>query len=205
MPEQIIRQADADTLKAILDRGQVDWRSWASPVTKTAADLLKELDEGETIISVNDSGEVLRVAQPVFINVRYGDLELIEVRQIFVEGKNVGKIKEKGNNFLGEKIIGEEEPLAAAERGLREELHLSIEDKQRLIPKPPVLRRENSKSYPTLNTEYRDNIYTLELTDDEYNDLISKADINGEIRLRDQANGKDVKDIVFQFRQIAEN
>jgi len=136
----------------------IDVNEWGKGCAKAPSDLLKEVMNGESVLS---NGR--RIVHVVKVVIRDGDYELVEARQVFTN--NNGKIKERGT-CLAEKFKPTEEPIAAALRGIREELASVVGDRPRLrllSNNVECFVEENtSRSFPGLISQYQLYRVTLE-------------------------------------------
>jgi len=114
--------ANVHALEAALHAHAVDTSDWGSGRFKSAAMLFDELERGETVLRFIAGATVRRWVNVVKVRVRRGDdtLQLIEASQVLPNGK----VRTRGMP-LSEKMLYREAPLAAAWRGIAEELGLT--------------------------------------------------------------------------------
>jgi len=159
---------DLEGLKSYLSSRNVPLDSWGKGSAKTPEHLLKEINEGETVL-VERGNEVLRQVKVASIKVLYekdGEVYVLaEDRQEFNDGRVRKRTKPKGS--LSEKFKSYEEPNVAAKRAIREELGITSDVK--LVKSAEVEEVEESQSFPGLKTLYNLHRYNAELTDDQYN------------------------------------
>lgn len=158
-----------DTLKTQLENAGVDISSWGTGKAKTLEHLQKEIEEGETVLTTNESGELIRLLTVASADIIYTSkdgkqYQLKEEKQIFKDGR------ERQRNFehaISEKIKLKEDPEMAIARGIKEELGIEsvidlikIEDTKNLVESP---------SYPGLKTEYNMHKFKAALNDEQFN------------------------------------
>lgn len=134
-------------LKKWLDTRGIDISQWGSADAKTVADLLCELQDGESTLS---SDPPVRRVQVVEVLIYRDDQLLVEREQHFSDGR----VRTR-NRPPSEKMLPDEDPTAAARRCLVEELGVSsaaITFRPQEIPQRIV--RTDSESYPNLLSEY---------------------------------------------------
>lgn len=149
----------------LLIRHNVPVNSWGKGGTKNLADLLREIEKGETTLSVRD-GELIRETSVLFITVRCSPpgsppLRLKEDRQVFRDGR----VREREHPYgasLGEKLRAGEKPDAeAVERALEEELGVTSFGILRWDE--PRIREQDSPSYPGLRARFTEYHCEVEL------------------------------------------
>lgn len=131
---------------------------WGKGESKTIDHLHTELQSGESRLSEDSRGNLMRTEVGVGINVLHKDggqlLELYEIKQVFTGNR---ERQRNLNTSVGEKIKPGESPDEAAERTLREELGIigvallncRLEDRYLVA----------SKSFPGLVTKRNVNVY----------------------------------------------
>lgn len=135
---------------------------------KPISALRKEVLKGESCLEwCADTSTILRVVEPIFVQFRWKDRVLVEVEQVFKDGRT-----RRRNMLLAEKRAPEDQGVAeAAVRGLCEELNLP-ED----FPKAESLRfmheaycciceKLESASYPGLPCTYITHYCSVQLLD----------------------------------------
>ena len=165
-------------LEAALSAHGVDVSLWGSDSRKSSAQLLGELERGESILRFIAGTSVRRWVNVVKVRMRrqeesllaaaegridpYAELELIETSQILPNGR----VRARGLP-LSEKMLYREPPLEAARRGIAEELGLAaagvgvsvVLDSASLTQ---WREQGESRSYPTLMSHY--NLHQLDAT-----------------------------------------
>ena len=146
----------------------VDTAAFGVGTAKSLAQLAGEIAAGESVLSLDEDGRVVRDAAGACVNVyhRTADgrlLRLVEDRQELANGL----VRRRDlNSSIGEKLMRGERPLAGARRALREELGLDVD--------PPLradylmLRVTDSFSYPGLRSRYAITYFRCTLDDDAY-------------------------------------
>ncbi len=146
---------DEQKLFMLLASHGIDATAWGQGPTKTVRHLLGEVLAGECRLAENDSS-LTRELHIVDVNV-YRDgprgerKRLIETKQVFSNGK-IRERASDGRGSISEKIMRDEEPLAAAARALKEELH--IEGHLAILPEGTAEENKESTSYPGLVSRY---------------------------------------------------
>ncbi len=143
-----------EKLRHFLESNRVPIEAWGSGEAKTLEHLLKELNEGESILQEGESG-LLRVAESAVVNVFYNDYRSLKIlwekKQIFTGGRE--RVRENLAGSIGEKMHPGEDPLEAAYRALGEEL--DIHERLPLTPKGDERKGPvPSASFPGLHTLY---------------------------------------------------
>jgi len=134
-------------LQAWLQTQSIDTTNWDHADAKSVADLLTELQHGESTLH---SDPPLRRVRVVEVLIRNANKILIEQEQHFADGR-----VRLRNRPPSEKMHPDETPLAAAQRCLSEELALSA-DAITFPPQQIPVRTvcDESGSYPNLTSEY---------------------------------------------------
>lgn len=142
---------DLAELKAWLAEAGIDISAWGRNDAKSVVDLAREIANGESILQSEPPRRIVQVVQ-VRIPLVRGDSEcvLVESAQEFADGR-----VRRRNNMPSEKMLPNEDPVAAAMRCLEEELGL---DADQLLG-PPTYTNSSQKimespSYPGLTTEF---------------------------------------------------
>lgn len=165
-------------LKTQLENAGINISIWGTDKAKTIEHLQKEIEEGETILTNNENGELIRNLTVVDADVCYTTKEgkqyrLKEEKQIFKDGRerqrNLGQA-------ISEKIKPNEDPKIAIARGIKEELGIESEiDLTKIGFTKDVVE---SPSYPGLKTEYSIHKFKALLNDEQFNP-------NGYIEIQD--------------------
>lgn len=118
----------------------VDPLSWGDGISKSLEQLLDEVDDGESLLTV-EGGRALRSVRVVSVAVRApgSSRVLVEAKQTFPDGRERCR-----NVLLAEKLIGSEPPVAAARRGVSEELGSAFSSKGSLLAPERVVVDEDS-------------------------------------------------------------
>lgn len=162
-----------ELLVLLADNG-IDINLWGTGNAKSLDDLWKEIVEGESLLEVIGD-ELIRKTCVVSLIVKYGDLILVEDRQVFPDGRV--RRRTLGSS-LGEKLCLGENPADGAKRALREELQIT-----EILPltytgeetKGP----EESMSYPGLKTLYVFSNFTVVLPDHLFKKEYVEVSSNG--------------------------
>jgi len=149
-------QSEKHLTEWLESRAGVDITLWGSGKAKHPGDLLRELHDGESCLS-SDGVRIVKVAK---VRIFDGDHELIEVRQHLRNGA----VKHR-NRLLAEKFKPGENPIAAAVRGIREELGQVLHPEAAIrigSERDLVITEEidTSTSYPGLKSVYR--LFTID-------------------------------------------
>jgi hypothetical protein len=119
---------------------------------KTIDDLAAEISARETILESID-GTLMRVIKiaNIFIQIQLGDklFALVEDKQIFF----TGAIRQRNLKHLAEKIQGDETPLEAAKRAVKEEINLDFTGEWNFRGEEITVQK--SPSYPGLSSRYQ--------------------------------------------------
>lgn len=134
-------------LAAWLAAQAIDVGAWGRDGAKRVADLWHELASGDCVLQ---AAPAVRQIQLVAVRIQRGDDVLLELAQELADGTRRERLI-----LPSEKMRPGEDVLAAARRGLLEELHLAPADVE-LLPDSYRLRRRqmDSPSYPGLPTVY---------------------------------------------------
>ena len=120
IPQDVTEQELASVLMA----AGIPIQDWAQGSAKTVEHLRVEIEEGESQIDVGINGEIRRRVSVIWVDVLYpadnGDVYILrEDRQVYKDGR---VRRRQLSTSLGEKMKPNEEPTAAVERALHEEL-----------------------------------------------------------------------------------
>lgn len=158
-----------ESLKLTLEQDGIDSSVFGTGKAKTIKALLKELNEASSFLERNSqTGKIQRVVEPVFIQLRYKNLVLVEGIQTLEDGRERNR-----NMFLAEKKDKNDGGVAwTSIRGVSEELGLPMVDLQAA----DVLKfrddqycfeveKLDSASYPGLPCIYRTHYCQLDILD----------------------------------------
>ena len=125
--QPVRRGISKEALVVILTLAGLPLQDWDQGTAKTIEHLRTEIAEGESQIVISKTGEVRRQAGVARIDVIHpaasGELYILkEDRQEFADGR---VRKRQLSTSLGEKMKPHEEPIAAAERAISEELGIN--------------------------------------------------------------------------------
>lgn len=148
----------------LLDQYGVDHSHFGQGEAKTIAHLLKELREGECQLRPTAEGKLERLVLGSCVDVYHQGLHLIEEKQVFRDGR----VRERDiYTSIGEKLHPGEDPRAAAERALQEELGID-EPLQLRYRERHVKQVGFSQSYPGLHTCYEMEVFEVELPESQF-------------------------------------
>ena len=172
MPEQqqqMIRESLRAELVRTLTTAGIDTAGWGTGASKSPDDLLREIEQGEAELTAGSDGSMLRRIWVANVDVAHTDAtgerwQLCETGQIFADGRP----RERADipSAVKEKLHRGEEPLAAAERGVREELGIGGE--LALVLLGTERKWSLSQSYPGLTNEVVVHAYRLELSSSQF-------------------------------------
>jgi len=154
--------ANAAALEKALCEHKIDVAAWDRNGAKGVTQLLSELENGESVLNV-ESGRVTRCLRVVKMRIRRpgSDQVLIEVKQVMPSGE-----ERLRGDVPGEKMLADEEPAAAALRGVKEELGERLQSEPRVLG---VLHETTevkpSPSYPGLRCCYTSYEVDIEVAD----------------------------------------
>jgi hypothetical protein len=156
---------DLQGLRNYLTGHNIQVDNWGKGSAKTLEHLLKEINEGETVLAERGN-ELLREIKVASITVTYDDggdkYVLVEDRQEF----NDGRVRRRAlEGSVSEKVLPSETPEAAAERGLKEELGITDVKLVKTAEKEEI---EESQSFPGLKTMYSIYRFNAELNEEAY-------------------------------------
>jgi len=118
-----ITQATEESLASLLEKNGLDVSQFGVGESKPLSALVKEINDGSCRLEVErGSGRVLRYVEPVFVQLRYGSLVLVE------RGRQqpTGKRRESRTLLAEKREPSDRGPLEAAVRGIREKLHVEV-------------------------------------------------------------------------------
>lgn len=167
-------------LRTILSHYGVDMTYWGEGPHKNEMDLLREINEGESVLSVTDQGTLQRKVDSAAVDVFYkedGDrlYHLVEDRQVFSDGRE--RRRPHLIESVSEKRKGLDELLSTAERALREEL--GIEGEIEISQVGRVIHGREAKSYPGLYTLYDVLQFRVFLSPDQFREEGYVEELNG--------------------------
>ena len=142
--------ATVEELRALLDMHNIPTELWGTNSAKTLRHLLTEVEKGESILTVDNEGNLIRKVALVSIIVRYDKFTLKEYKQVF----NDGRKRQRNIKGISEKLKPDETPVQAMYRGMHEELGI---DRRHFRQKGGFMRTQetrDSSSYPGLTCVY---------------------------------------------------
>lgn len=143
-----------DSLRTFLNEHHIDTTLWGQGGMKTVGHLLKEIEEGDSVLTVDGSGNLLRhtsvtTAQVYYENEVHEKMHLVEDRQVFTDGR---ERKREMKESVAEKMKADEDPEKAIARGISEELGISgAFSVEKLNSTEETME---SKSYPGLTAQF---------------------------------------------------
>lgn len=142
-------------LKQQLENYGIDISQWGTGQTKTIEHLLKEIEEGETILVIGKEGKLLRKVIAGGADIYYVDsnkkrYRLKEEKQVFKDGRE--RQRDYLDQSVSEKMKPSENPKEAMIRGIKEEL--GIEGEIVLTKTDAEEQILVSPSYPGLQSQY---------------------------------------------------
>ena len=149
---------EASLLQRLSDEG-VDTSGWAVQEAKGVGDLLRELQQAESELVVEE-GRLLRCLRVAKLRIhRPGSKEFLrETKQIMADGRE----RKRNDEKPGEKVLANEDPVAAAVRGAREELAEKFVEPTGVRLLHETVEVKPSASYPTLMCRYT--FFEVEMT-----------------------------------------
>lgn len=119
---QPLQVRSLDSLNLLLYNMEINQKDWV----KNSAALFKEIEEGDCILGIQNQVTLVRrvdIARTrcFYTNEKNERFKLVEVNQIF----NDGRSRQRGWDYVAEKIQLGEDPKVGAIRGLAEELGIS--------------------------------------------------------------------------------
>ncbi len=167
--EDIKNKNSVESLSEQLESAGIDTSEWGTGQAKTLAHLAKEIEDKETVLIVDEDGELLRKVTVVGADVYHlspdgKKYHLKEEKQVFNDGRERSRDLVQA---VSEKIKEDEEPREAMIRGIQEELGVTgqilpeyIKTKQRVLSSP---------SYPGLKSKYVVHEFRVMLNDEQFN------------------------------------
>lgn len=178
-------------LITLLTHSGVDIAKFGTGKAKPFTDLLKEINDGETVLTEEKSGLVRNVSVvSITLQVdhpRHGRLQLFEKKQIFTDGRE--RVRDYLDGSLFEKILPEEDIERATVRAIREELDISEEGIIKLVLGDTNTREAESPSYPGLRARYI--VYQVNVS------------ISFEVYLPEYQEVRENKTTFFEWKSIA--
>ena len=184
-----------DAFLKILVDAKLPLDTYGEGPAKTVHHLFKEVQEGESMMSVDAKGNVTREVSvlwvDVFCSLSNGDLyRLTEDRQVFKDGRKDNVKRRTLSTSLGEKLKPGEDPAEAVERAIAEEL--GIEDGLETVHFVGTEDAEHTPdTYPGLKSFYHNFKYAA---------VISETAFNPEGYIEDQSD----KTNYYVWEKIAE-
>jgi hypothetical protein len=174
-----------DTLKA----HQIPIETWGTGKAKTVDHLVKEVVEGEAVLTTTETGELVRQISVIGMDVFHKGADgktykLVEDKQVFKDGR---ERRRELPTSMGEKVQPGEDLDEAAVRAVREELGVEGDLPVEHVNTTRKVRESNS--YPGLNGEYVIHDYRSWLTSEQFKQ---------EGYIERQAD----KDVYFVWREI---
>ncbi len=155
-------------LKEVLLEHKVPVHTWGKGDAKGLGDLYSEVRHGETKLTVDKNGKLVREVGIVKIDIYHKQqnvlYRLVEDYQIFSDGR---KRILKQDCPVGEKMKPNETPQQTFERALREELAIT----HHIMGKATRTRVTThvSRSYPGLTSRYHEHRFKVTLPEKYYN------------------------------------
>lgn len=166
LEEQVTIVSEEDLAEFLRNQG-VDLTLWGVGKAKTLTDFYKEIREGEAHLMKDIKG-ALRKIMPSGVSVYYvpetgTTLYLHEERQVFADGRIRNR---EQSHSIGEKAKPGEDHLAAAIRGIREEL--GVDGNFAIFQTQCATRIELSPSFPGMRTKYDEKKFVALLNKTQY-------------------------------------
>jgi hypothetical protein len=164
--EQISVDSAESLTRTLLDN-DVDTELWGHPPYKSIDRLYEELDAGESrLVQLGSTiGRLVSVVNvEVTAHINGMQYNLKEDRQEFADGN----VRRRDLPGVSEKIQGNEDPEAAARRGIAEELGVTFAGAL-TSALSEVVQRPSSHSYPNLSGIYLTHLFKAEFSEAEWN------------------------------------
>jgi hypothetical protein len=165
--EEDNKQFEAEKSKIIdlLKKHNIDISSWGSGEAKTINDLVSEIISGESQLTENENGEIIRFLRAVAAIITFTDskgkkYQLVEDRQEFVDGR-IRKRERYLITSISEKMMPDEEPKMTLVRGIKEELGISVGLN---INDEPVAEEKEYVSYNFPGFKSKSKVYTFNVS-----------------------------------------
>lgn len=156
-------------LKSQLEAFGIDTTIWGTGGYKTIDHLVKEIEDQEVILGLNEDGELIRISEVVAAMVLcvHDDkmYRLKEERQVFKDGRE--RIRPSAGHSVFEKMKLGENPDEAILRGITEELNIAGEIILNYIKK--IENMADSKSYPGIQTKSTTHFFEAMLEASQFN------------------------------------
>ena len=155
-PQEPVQFKVIDDLNTYL-QALPEYEAWGNGSAKSVAHLWEEIRLGESVITQEGARKV-RVVVGELRQSTTSDLRLVELEQTLSDGRK----RVRSRRPMAEKIIANENPMAALERGLLEELNLKSGDYALISPTPEAsLTSRLSDSYPGMLSHYERYIFQV--------------------------------------------
>lgn len=158
-----------EDLNAVLSRfPQIKTSTWIKDVSS----LYNEIKNNECVLEIGKNGDLLRRVDVVMVKCFYTDrdgnrFQLVEEKQVF---KN-GKIRERGFDYVAEKLQAGENPEQSALRGLEEELQVSGPDIELTsMQDQNASDTKESPSYLGISSVYTKHVFSCNIPDKHYHE-----------------------------------
>jgi len=167
--EKLPIETNIKSLRSQLENAGINISNWGTGKAKTIEHLQKEIEEGETVLTTNENGELIRNLNVVSSDIYYISKEgkqyrLKEEKQVFQDGRE----RKRGLEYaISEKIKADEDPEKAIIRGIEEELGIEGDIKTNKIE--IEINTIESPSYPGLKTEYNIHKFKTILNEKQFN------------------------------------
>ena len=156
-----------ETLATKLKDNGIDISKWNQGNAKTVEDLFKEIEEGETELTKDVRGKLLRKVLGVGAEVYYTDGEktfiLKEQKQVFDDGRE--RVRNLGRSINGKMRFGENSRDAII-REVEEEL--GIANNYPMEELETIIDTNDSQSYPGLLSNYIVEVFKINLTRNQF-------------------------------------
>ena len=156
-----------DSLRAQLQNNGIDLSKWGQKGTKTVEQLFEEIEEGETEMTKDVDGKLLRKVLGVGADIFFTDgdqtYKLKEEKQVFDDGSVRVRDFARG---VSEKMKFGEYSHDAMARGIQEEL--GIMSNIYLEEIETIVETKDSPSYPGLMSHYIVDIFKVNLVPRQY-------------------------------------
>lgn len=165
--EEPVTVLSPEDLASFLRANGVDLTQWGVKKAKTIEDFYAEIAAGEAHLMKDVQGAIRKI-MPSGVSVYHTpatgtSLYLHEDRQEFADGRK----RNRGLKYsIGEKAKPGEDHLAAAVRGIREELNLA--GKFTIFQTQSAVRVEESPSFPGLRTKYDEARFVAMINEAQY-------------------------------------
>lgn len=162
-----MKKMTLESLTTKLKSNGIDLSKWGNGEAKTVEDLFKEIEEGETELTTDVRGRLLRKILGVAAQIYYNDGQktflLKETKQVFADGRE--RVRKFARSVSGKAKFGEtardaiireiSEELKIANNYPMEELETSVDT-------------NDSQSFPGLQSMYMMDIFKVNLTRNQY-------------------------------------